>query len=95
MNRLAEIIKQQEYTLETLLLCTPFESDSDRNLLGYFDEEAFFEKGFYADPNMSDQIKNIEKEIKEKEKENGKNSSEEIEALKAQREKLELMLFDK
>lgn len=87
MNQLAEIIKKQEYTLETLMLCTPFESDSDRNLLGHFKEDDFFDNDFYAYPNMPEQINNIENEIKEKETD--KNSSEEIESLKAQKKRLE------
>lgn len=90
MNKLAEIIKEKEYTLETLLLCTPFESDSDRNLLGNFDEETFFNNGFYAEPNMSNQISIIDKEIAEKEKE--KNAYEEINALKVQKKELELKI---
>lgn len=90
MNRLVEIIKQQEYTLETLLLCTPFESDSDRNLLENFEEKVFFDNDFYAYPNMTNQIKSIENEILEKEK--NKNFSEEVTALKAKKREMELKI---
>lgn len=65
LEKLKQIIKEKEYSLETILLCTPFESDSDRNLLGHFHADLFFNSNFYAEPCLHKQIKLIDKEISE------------------------------
>lgn len=87
MNRLKEIIQNKEYTLETILLCSPFESDSDRNLLGYFDEDLFFKGDFYAEPCIQKQIELIDKELVE----NNSNSKEET--LQAKKSELKSQLL--
>lgn len=87
MEKLRKVIEEKEYTLETLLLCTPFESDSDRNLMGNFDANLFFEGGFYTTPCLEEQIKLIEKEIIE-----NSGKSKEIETLKAKKKELKTQL---
>lgn len=65
MEKLKQVIREKEYSLETILLCTPFESDSDRNLLGYFNADLFFNGNFYTEPCLQKQIDLIDKEISE------------------------------
>ena len=93
MEELIKIILDKKYTLETLLLCTPFENDSDRNLLGYFKPSLFFSNDFYAEPCIHIHINQISNEINDKMKNNGNfRGITEINVLKETKAELEKKL---